>query len=58
LLGTVIAELISGEACRKQVIDDVLAQIRKQNLSDEFGLPDDEFVGIQNRLLAVISARR
>lgn len=58
LLGTVLAELISGGACRKQVIDDVLALIRKQNLSDEFGLPDDEFALIQNRLLSVILSRR
>jgi len=54
LLGKVVSELLVGQACRRQVIDETLTQIRNQNLSDEFGRSDDEVVAIHNRFLSVL----
>lgn len=54
MLGKVVSELLVGQACRRQVIDETLTQIRNQNLSDEFGRSDDEVVAIHNRFLSVL----
>jgi hypothetical protein len=50
LIGDVLRVLIKGRACRREMIDQLLAELRKANKEDEFGVSDDEFQAIHNRL--------
>jgi hypothetical protein len=50
LLGEVLQLLISGQALRRDALDQVLAQLRKDNKDDEFGVPDEQLEACHNRL--------
>jgi translation initiation factor 4G len=50
LLGDVLQMLIKGKACRRDVLDKVLAELRKANKDDEYGVPDDQFQAAHDRL--------
>ena len=50
LTGEVLRVLISGRACRREVLDQVLAELRKANKDDEYGVPDAEFQAVHDRL--------
>lgn len=54
-LGAVVNVLIQGEACRRQVIDQTLLDVREDNKNDEFGKPDEEVVAIHQRFLSSLS---
>ena len=50
LTGDVMRVLIKGRACRREMFDQLLADLRKANKVDEFGVSDEEFQAAHDRL--------
>jgi hypothetical protein len=50
LMAEVMQVLIAGRACRREVLDQVLATLRKANQDDEYGVPDEQVQAAHDRL--------
>ena len=55
MLGSIVGSLIRGGACRPQVIDQILSDVRRDNSADELGSPDELVADVHRRFRSTFS---